>query len=186
TDLFARLLGVDADGLAGLALAAGPSEGPVLVAHLDGERKPDLPDARGLLSGITSATTREEIARAAHEGVLLGLIAGLQHLDRLGVDTSGRMLIVGGASRSRAYRQLLADLVQRRVLVPDPVDADEASARGACIQAAAVAAGSDVREVRDAWRPEVVTAIEPRTPLRDPRESYARAAALNAEFHSAR
>lgn len=173
TDQFARLLGVDAATLAEMALAAGPDVGPVLVAHLDGERKPDLPHARGLLAGITSATTREEIARAAHEGVLLGLIRGVEHLNRNAVDTAGRVLVVGGGARSTAYRQLLADLLQRDVVLPD---ADEATARGACVQAAAVAAGCDVREVRDAWRPGTVLTAEPRSVHRDPRPLYTRVA----------
>jgi xylulokinase len=179
TDRFAAWLGVDAAGLAELALAAGPGTGPVLVAHLDGERKPDLPHARGLLAGLTSATTREDLARAAHEGVLLGLTSGLDHLRHSGVDTSGRVLVVGGGARSLAYRQLLADLLQREVLLPDPVDADEATARGACVQAAAVAAGVDVREVRDAWRPRVVDATAPRATDRDPRTLHALADAAN-------
>ncbi|XAO71922.1 MAG: hypothetical protein AAYR33_03055 [Acetobacteraceae bacterium] len=36
-----------------------------------------------------------------------------------------------------AYRQILADLTQRPVLIVDPEDASEAPARGAAIQAAA-------------------------------------------------
>ena len=179
TDRFAAWLGVDAAGLGELALAAGPGTGPVLVAHLDGERKPDLPHARGLLAGLTSGTTREDLARAAHEGVLLGLTSGLEHLRGNGVDTSGRVLVVGGGARSRAYRQLLADLLQREVLLPDPVDADEATARGACVQAAAVATGVDVRKVRDAWRPRVAEATAPRPTDRDPRALHALAAAAN-------
>ena len=173
TDQFARLLGVDAAEFAGLALAAGTDTGPVLIAHLDGERKPDRPRARGTLTGITSATTREEIARAAHEGVLLGLVRGLEHLQRNGVNTGGRVLVVGGGARSPAYRHLLADLLQREVELPD---ADEATARGACVQAAAVATGADVRTVRDAWRPGTLLRTPPRPVHRDPRAHYARAA----------
>lgn len=179
TDQFARLLGVDAVQFAELALAAGPGTGPVLVAHLDGERKPDLPRARGTLTGITSATTREEIARAAHEGVLLGLVRGLDHLRRNAVDISGRVLVVGGGARSMAYRQLLADLLQREVELPD---ADEATARGACVQAAAVATGDDVRTVRDAWRPATLLRTAPRPVRRDPRPLYARAAQSTEEL----
>ncbi|WP_328291418.1 xylulokinase [Kineococcus sp. NBC_00420] len=176
TDQFARLLGVDIATLAEMALAAGPGTGPVLVAHLDGERKPDLPHARGLLAGITSATTREEIARAAHEGVLLGLVRGVQHLHRNGVDTTGRVLVVGGGARSVAYRQLLADLLHREVELSA---ADEATARGACVQAAAVASGADVRSVRDAWRPGTLFTTTPRATDRDPEGLYAQVAAFN-------
>jgi len=161
TDTFARLLGVGHAELAELALAAPPA-GPVLVAFLDGERKPDLPDARGLLAGITSATSREQVARAAFEGVLLGLVGGQRHLERCAVEVSGQVLAVGGGSRSPAYTQLLADLLQREVHVADLAAAAEATARGACVQAAAVAAGEDVGRVRAAWRPPTALAAAPR------------------------
>ena len=52
----ARLLGVDADAMSALALAAGPGAGGLtLLPYLDGERTPDRPDAAGLLSGLTTA-----------------------------------------------------------------------------------------------------------------------------------
>jgi xylulokinase len=180
TDTFARLLGVDHDEMARLALAAPPTTGPVLVAFLDGERKPDLPDARGLLAGITSATSREEVARAAFEGVLMGLVSGQAHLERCGVDVGGRVVAVGGGAQSPAYTQLLADLLQREVSVADPVEAAEATARGACVQAAAVAAGTDVDDVRSAWRPATNVVASPRRITRDPRPAYAAAATSTA------
>lgn len=163
TDAFARILDVPHGRLAELALAAPPTNELVLVPYLDGERKPDLPDARGLMSGITSSTSREEIARAAFEGVLLGLLSGLKHLRRCGVPVDdGQVLLTGGGARSSAYRTLLADLLGREVVVADPVEAEEATARGACVQAAAVFQGRPITEVRDAWRPGLTLAAVPR------------------------
>lgn len=160
TDTFARLLGTTHDGLSDLALAADPATtGPVLAAYLDGERTPNRPDASGLLSGLTTATTREELARAAYEGVVFGLHAGQRHLERVGVPTGGRVLAVGGGARSRAYTQLLADVTQRPVLHPD---APESTARGAAVQAAAVALGEPVTVLRDRWAPATRPAAEPR------------------------
>ena len=54
--------------------------GLVLVPHLDGERTPNRPDATGLLAGIRSDVTREQLARAAVEGVVCNLLAGADHL----------------------------------------------------------------------------------------------------------
>ena len=165
TDWAGRILGVDHRELARLALAADPLRSPVLAAFLDGERKPDRPAASGLMAGLTSATTREELARAAHDGVLLGLVRGETLMNGAGIATSGRVLVTGGGARSVAYRQILADLTGREVVIADPADADEATARGAAVQAAAVATGTGVREMRRAWAPrtEVVAAPRPGT-----------------------
>lgn len=172
TDAVGRWLRADHEQLSRLALAAPATPGPVLVAFFDGERKPDLPEAHGVLAGITSATTREEIARAAFEGVLLGLVRGQEHLRACGVSVDGRVLAAGGGARSAAYPQLLADLLGRPVEVADGGPADEATARGACIQAAAIATGADITTVAEAWAPPMRLAASPRTTDRDPRAFY--------------
>lgn len=162
TDWAARMLGVDHRELSRLALAARPDQTPVMAAFLDGERSPDRPQASGVLAGITAATTREGLARAAHEGVLLGMLRGQRWIEAAGVEIEGRVLVTGGGARSQAYRQILADLTGRPVLLPDPDDADEATARGAAIQAAAVATGRPVTELRAAWAPEATPVARPR------------------------
>ncbi len=160
TDTFARLLGVDPAGLGELALAADPRAArPVLAAYLDGERTPRLPGATGLLTGITNACGRESLALAVFEGVVHGLVRGHRAIDALGVDTAGTVLAVGGGARSPAYRQLIADALQRPVQTRA---APEAVTRGAAVQAATVLLGGDVRAMRDAWRPETVSVVEPR------------------------
>ncbi|TFV58018.1 xylulokinase [Mycobacterium sp. PS03-16] len=167
SDVAARLLGTDLPGLAGLALAAGDTQGPVLVPFLDGERKPDRPDARGAFADLTSHTTREELARSFVEGPLLSLMSARDHLLDCGVDVSGAATAVGGGTRSAATLQLLADLLGEEVTV---LDADEATARGACVQAAAVATGADVAGLTDLakrWQPEVRHRVAPRRTGRD-------------------
>lgn len=178
TDTFARILGADHTELARLALAAPTDRtGPVLAAFLDGERTPDRPNATGTLTGITTSTSREEIARAAFEGVILGLVSGQRNLERMQVATDGTILAVGGGSRSAAYTQLLADALQRPVHV---ADVDEATARGAAVQAAAVAAGTTVADTRTAWTPTTRIAAEPRTVDRTPENDYGTVAGLTA------
>jgi xylulokinase len=68
------------------------------------------------------------------------------------------VVLLGGGAKSPAYRQVLADLLQQPVVVRN---APEASARGACIQAAAVLHGEDVTRVRDAWTPPDLVVVEP-------------------------
>lgn len=175
TDTFARLLGVDHAEFARLALAAEPVGSPTLAAFLDGERKPDLPGATGTLTGLTTATTREQVARAAVEGVLFGLLRGATALRDAGADTTGRVVIAGGASRSAAYRQLLADSTGAEVHVSTAV---EAVADGAALQAAACLAGEDVRAVRDEWAAPLVSDVGPRpTALSEPFSRYLAVAA---------
>lgn len=152
TDAIARLLEVDHRGLDALALHAAPGAGGLtLVPYFDGERTPDRPDATGALSGLRSSVTREELARAAFEGVLCGLLDGLDALTAAGVRVDGRVLLVGGGARSSAYRRVLADLLQRPVEVPT---GDEHVARGACVQAAAVLHSEAPDEVARRWRTE--------------------------------
>ncbi len=149
TDAAARLLGVDHAGFDALALSGAPGAGGlVLLPYLDGERTPNRPAATGLLTGLRSDVTREQLARAAMEGVVCGLLDGLDALQAAGVDTGGRLVLVGGGSRSAAYPRVLSDLAGRAVTVAAGA---EHVAAGACVQAAAVLHGRPPEEVAVAW-----------------------------------
>ena len=145
TDTVARWLGVGLDELSDMALAADPGNGavPVLVPYFDGERTPDLPDAAGSITGLRNSTTTEELALAAHDGVLGGLLEGLSALRSAGVAADARVFLVGGGARSAAYRVRLAELTGRTVRVPTE---EESVAAGAAVQAAVVAGGSDAQD----------------------------------------
>jgi xylulokinase len=158
TEAVRRVLNVDHDTFDELALAAPPGAGGLtLLPYLDGERTPDRPDATGLLAGLRSDVTREQLARAAVEGVVCGLLDGLDAL-RAFAPAGGRLVLVGGGARSRAYRQVLADLGARAVLVPH---GHEQVATGACVQAAAAVAGADPSDVAARWRVGEGDIIEP-------------------------
>lgn len=106
-DAIARLLAVDHAGLSALALAAEPgAQGLRLLPYFEGERTPNLPDATAELTGMTLAsTTRENLARAAVEGMLGGLAAGLDAIRALGVPIE-RALLIGGGAQSEAVRAI--------------------------------------------------------------------------------
>lgn len=178
TDAATRLLGVTHAELSDLALAAplDPNR-PVLAAYLDGERSPRLPWARGMLAGLTSDVTREQFALAAYEGVVLGLVRGQHQIASFGVPTAGRVLVVGGGARSAAYRQVIADMTGSEVYT---VDANEATARGAAVQAAAIVLGTTVSAQTHAWQPEALSVTPPAADRSDVYDRYIRLADLQA------
>jgi xylulokinase len=149
TDAVAALLGVDAAGLDRLASAAPLGAGGLtLLPYLDGERTPNRPDATGTLAGIRTDVSRESLARAAVEGVVCGLLDGLDALGGHARLDGDRLWLVGGGARSAAYRQVLADLSGRVVTA---ATGSEAVAAGACVQAAAVLARRAPEDVADDW-----------------------------------
>jgi xylulokinase len=151
-DAIARLLGVDHAELGRLALAAEPGAGGlVLQPYFEGERTPNLPDATATLFGMTlAATTRENLARAAIEGMLSGLADGLDAVRAHGVSAE-RILLVGGAAQNAAVAAIAAQVFDAPVVVPEP---GEYVAAGAAVQAAWALTGE-----RPAW--PVSLAAEP-------------------------
>jgi xylulokinase len=159
TDAVARLLGVPPDGLDALALAAAPgASGVTVLPYFDGERTPDRPDASGTIAGIRSDVTREDLARAAVEGVVCGLLDALDALAAVVPLDHGPLVLVGGGARSPAFRRVLADLAVRPVEVPADT---ESVATGACVQAAAVLLGRPLHEVQAAWGLGGGTVLDP-------------------------
>ena len=179
TDTVARWLGVDTVGLANLALAASPvAEPTVLVPYFDGERTPNLPEATGVFTGLRNSTSREDLALAAHDGVLCGLLAGFDTLTAAGVDASGRLLLIGGGARSAAYRQRAADLRNAPVTVPDD---DETVAVGAAVQAAAISTGTSTSEIAEAWNLGEGLTVDPITDATNVRDLYGATSSLASQ-----
>ncbi len=147
-DAAARLLDVDRTEFDRLALAAAPGAGGLtLLPYLDGERTPNRPKATGSLTGLRSDVTREQFARATVEGVLCGLLDGLDALTAQ-VPGIARLVLVGGGARSAAVRHVAAALCDRPVVV---AATDEVVATGACVQAAAVLSQSPFADVATRW-----------------------------------
>ncbi|WP_285114035.1 xylulokinase [Leifsonia sp. fls2-241-R2A-40a] len=148
----ASLLSVDHDGLAELALSAEPgSGGVVLVPYFEGERTPNLPDAKASIHGLTLAsTTPANLARAAIEGMLCGLADGLDAVRSAGV-RERRILLIGGAAQNPAVAQVAAQVFDAPVEVPAP---GEYVADGGAVQAAWALTGT-----RPAWTVETSAAL---------------------------
>ncbi|WET80331.1 xylulokinase [Amycolatopsis sp. QT-25] len=134
------LLGVELAEFDRLALAAGPGSGGLtFLPYLDGERTPNLPGAKGTLFGLTRANmTPENLARAAVEGMLCGLAAGLGALREQGLEVR-RVLLIGGGAQSAAVRAAAPIVFGVPVVIPEVA---EYVAVGAARQAAWALASS--------------------------------------------
>jgi xylulokinase len=165
-DAFAKLLEVTHDDLGKLALQSQPgSEGIVLVPYFEGERTPNLPEAKASISGMTlHNSTRSNFARAAIEGMLCGLADGLDALTAAGVKAD-RILLVGGAAANPAVQLVATQVFGVPVVVPAP---GEYVADGAARQSAWALDGS-----KPEWKIETLATL-PGDPQRVIRLQYHR------------
>lgn len=140
-DAMAHALRVDHAGLSALALSAPQgAEGLVLVPYLEGERTPNVPEATGALHGIRlDNMTPANLARAAVEGMLCGVAAGVAALRALDVPVN-RISLIGGGAQSEAVRRIAPSVLGMPVSVPE---VGEYVADGAARQAAWVLAGGE-------------------------------------------
>jgi len=91
------------------------------------------PNIRGAFMGLDLGHTRADLIRSAMEGVALGLRLALDELRRL-THVADEMTVVGGISRSKLWRQMLADVYQMNI-VKTNID-QQAAALGAAALAA--------------------------------------------------
>lgn len=87
----------------------------------------------GGFMGLTLRNTREDLVRAVMEGIALSLRSTLDILSRQ-VKISGNMLICGGGSKSRLWRQIFADIYHMPVLKTN-IDQNAASLGAAALAA---------------------------------------------------
>jgi len=133
TETVARAFDFSArDGDAVLAGTTPGAGGLVMLPFLNGERTPDLPHARGGLYGIDHANlTRGNAYRAAMEGATYALRNGFDALHGAGLQFDA-IRLTGGGSQSPAWRQIVADVFDLPVEVPEQT---EGAAFGAALHA---------------------------------------------------
>ncbi len=133
TELTRELLSLTVEELNNQASTAPTgSAGILLLPYFNGERTPALPNANGVLFGLTSTNYRTpNIARASMEGATLGLRYGLDVLRKLGI-TPTEIRLVGGGAKSSLWRQMVADIFACPIACPE---SSEAGAMGAALQA---------------------------------------------------
>ncbi len=128
----AHLFGRDVGFVSEALEATGPGAGGItMLPFLNGERTPDLPTARGSILGLSAVNmTPDNLMRAMVEGVTFGVLAGLHRIR--GDRAAERVFMIGGGARSKAWRQMVADMTGAEIVVPT---GDEAGCLGAAIQA---------------------------------------------------
>lgn len=120
----------DIDSL--VSLVRPGADGLVTLPYYGGERTPNLPSARGCIFGITPQNyTRQHLLRSAMEAAVFALRYGQDAFAALGTEPNAIQL-TGGGAKSRAWRQMVADISGCRVTCPN---VNEAAAFGAAIQA---------------------------------------------------
>lgn len=154
------LLGVDQEELSDLALASVPgAHGLTLLPYFTGERTPNRPGARATLSGLSGTTSRQDVARAHVEALLCSLADGIAALEERTGTAARRIVLIGGAARSRAVRALAPAILGREVTLAAPA---EHVALGAARQAAWALAGTEEPPAWPSAGEEILTA--PPTP----------------------
>jgi len=106
------------------------SNGVIFLPYLLGERAPRWDaNAKGAFIGLKSENQRGDILRSVLEGVTMNLSIILEIL-RKQVDIK-EMLVIGGGAKSEVWRQILADIFNAKVIVPNVLE--EAGSMGAAV-----------------------------------------------------
>ena len=138
------------------AAFTGPS--PILfLPYLSGERTPhNNPHARGVLFGLTPASSREQVIQAVLEGVALSLADAQGHVEETGA-LPARIAVNGGGSRSRLWMTIIASALNKTVLLAEGAEAGPAF--GAARLARLATTGEDPAEA--CGKPPIAAEIDP-------------------------
>jgi erythritol kinase len=127
------LLGMTPDQVSEAIAQSKPGAGGIeALPYLapSGERAPFVdPAARGQLTGLRLATTREEVVRAVCEAIAFAARDCFE-----ATPLAGRLMVCGGGVRSRPWLQIFADVLRRPLHV---ARTPEVGARGAVLAALA-------------------------------------------------
>jgi gluconokinase len=106
------------------------SDGLLFHPYLTGERAPLWnPDARGSFFGLTMNHRKEHMIRSVLEGVIFNMYTVLLAMEEQ-IGRPQRILATGGFARSSMWRQMMADIFDQEVVVPESV---ESSCLGAVV-----------------------------------------------------
>ena len=128
------------------------------LPYLMGERSPhNDPNVRGTFIGMSMDTTREELTQAVLEGVVFGLRDSFEVAKSLGIQID-RTKICGGGAKSPLWRQMVADILNIRVDIPE---SEEGPAMGGAMLAAVACGAYASVEEAAAKIVKVVDTVEP-------------------------
>jgi xylulokinase len=116
------------------------SEGVIFLPYLQGERSPVWdPAARGVLSGLTLATSPQHLIRAVLEGCAFALRQNVEISEEILGRRIPALKIVGGGTRSDVWNAIKANVLQKPL---HRVSMRETSLLGAAMLAAICAGAS--------------------------------------------
>ncbi len=172
TERVRALFGRDHAGLAADVASVPPgADGLVLLPYLAGERTPNVPDGSGVLLGLSDRTfNAAHLARAAMEGVTLGMNYGLRRLADLGVKPK-EIRVTGGGAKSPVWRQIMADIFGVPVVA---MREDEGAALGGALQAAWCVGLAEGKKIRLADLAKAVVAVDEATRCKPDKKTAAR------------
>jgi gluconokinase len=128
----AKRLGIDPyEVLTKIAERVAPgSDGLLFHPYMAGERAPLWnANARGSFFGLAMHHRKEHMIRAALEGVIYNLYSVLLALEDV-MGTATKIQATGGFARSALWRQMMADIFDREVCIPESY---ESSCLGAAV-----------------------------------------------------
>ena len=128
----AKRLGINPyDVLTKIAERVRPgSDGLIFHPYLTGERAPLWdPNARGSFFGLTLNHQKEHMIRAVLEGVIMNMYTVLLAMEEQ-MGRPAKIHATGGFARSPVWRQMMADIFDQQVIVPESY---ESSCLGAAV-----------------------------------------------------
>lgn len=138
----------------------------LFLPYLMGERTPHSdPNAKGSFIGLSITHKRGDLTRAVLEGVCFGLRDSLEILKSLNVEVK-EVRVSGGGSKSRLWRQILADTFNLKVSM---INSKEGPAYGAAILAAV---GCGVYKSVDEACHELINITDTVEPIKENVEKY--------------
>ena len=179
-----RIAGEDPANLSGLAAEhyKGPGE-EIFLPYLSGERTPhNNAMARGTFTGLSHSTDLARMAQAVMEGVAFAFRDCQRVLEEAGTEM-GRLLAVGGGSKSELWLRLIATNLDTEVALPE--DGDFGGALGAARLGLCAAENANPMDVMT--MPGIKRVIAPDPALRSAyADQYARYRALYPAIEEAR
>lgn len=164
----AKRLGIDPyDVLTKIAERVRPgADGLLFHPFLAGERAPLWnPDVRGSFFGLTMSHKKEHMIRAALEGVIFNLYTVFLALVECMEGPVTRIQATGGFARSDVWRQMMSDIFDLEVVVPESY---ESSCLGACILGLYATGKIESFEVVS----EMIGSTHQHTPIEDAANEY--------------
>jgi len=115
-------------------------------------------NARGMLTGLTAATSNAQIARAALEGIAYQTRELVEAMEADSGEELKELRVDGGAAASDFLMQFQADILGKRIV--RPADAETTALGAAYLAGLATGFFKDLAELEQFWRADKV--YEPR------------------------